>query len=72
MNKSKIISTIEYLNICKMYREEIKAEEYNDEQIYDLAKVVIDSKDDECEKICSYLKAQGVKDFIGRFADDIC
>lgn len=69
--KNKVISREEYNNICKEYHSDIKCEELEDEQIYDLAKCVIDSGDVECEKIVSYLKSHGVKDCIGRFADDI-
>ena len=72
MAKKKIITKEEYNKICKEYKADISSEEYNDEQIYDLAKCVIDSGDAECQKITNYLKSIGVKDLIGRLADDMC
>lgn len=69
--KRDVITKEQYNKICKEYHSDIESEEYDNEQIYDLSKCVIDSDDDECDRIVSYLKSIGVKDLVGRFADDI-
>lgn len=71
MAKKKLLTTDEYRKLCKEYQKDIESEEYSDEQVWDLAKCVIESGDEESEKIVAYLKSIGVQDLIGRFADDI-
>jgi hypothetical protein len=59
----------------KKYVDELgadaRSEEYEDDQIWDLAKCCIDGRDDESRAAIKYLKSIGVRDFVGRLADDI-
>lgn len=67
----KLISKEQYNEICKAYHSDIVNEEYDDEQIYDLAICVFDSGDNEAKQIEQYLKSIGIKKFLSRFIDDI-
>jgi len=60
-----------YEKFLEGYGSDINSEGYEGEQIYDLARCVIDARDSETKAVTQYLNSIGVSDVLGRLADDM-
>jgi len=68
----KKLTDEQYKKIIKDYHSDVISEEYDSEQIWDLAKsCVVELATEEDKLVRSYLISKGVKDLVGDFADDI-